>query len=333
MMIKGIDVSYANLSIDWSEVKKSGIEFAILRSTFGSESESQIDSQYYQNATGCVKNNIPFATYHFAYFVNEKTAKDEADFAIKKANEYKKYVKFIVLDVEEDSVRYAKNMGYKPDWTACSIAFMERIKSAGYTPVLYSNYNWLKNVFNYNKIKNYKLWYAAPDAIKPAYTCAIWQYSWKGKVNGINGDVDMNYLYDEMLIKSSVKASTGSKASQATSNTTTTKKSVETLAKEVIAGKWGNGDERKKKLTAAGYDYSAVQEKVNSLLKTTTPKIKKGSVVKVKSGAKDYNGKSLASFVYLSNYYVMELVGSRAVIGIDGNVTAAVDVKNLTFVK
>ena len=333
MMIKGIDVSYANLSIDWSEVKKSGIEFAILRSTFGSESESQIDSQYYQNATGCVKNNIPFATYHFAYFVNEKTAKDEADFAIKKANEYKKYVKFIVLDVEEDSVRYAKNMGYKPDWTACSIAFMERIKSAGYTPVLYSNYNWLKNVFNYNKIKNYKLWYAAPDAIKPAYTCAIWQYSWKGKVNGINGDVDMNYLYDEMLIKSSVKASTGSKASQVTSNTTTTKKSVETLAKEVIAGKWGNGDERKKKLTAAGYDYSAVQEKVNSLLKATIPKIKKGSVVKVKSGAKDYNGKALASFVYLSNYYVMELVGSRAVIGIDGNVTAAVDVKNLTLVK
>ena len=333
MMIKGIDVSYANLSIDWSEVKKSGIEFAILRSTFGSESESQIDSRYYQNATGCVKNNIPFATYHFAYFVNEKTAKDEADFAIKKANEYKKYVKFIVLDVEEDSVRYAKNMGYKPDWTACSIAFMERIKSAGYTPVLYSNYNWLKNVFNYNKIKNYKLWYAAPDAIKPAYTCAIWQYSWKGKVNGINGDVDMNYLYDEMLIKSSVKASTGSKASQVTSNTTTTKKSVETLAKEVIAGKWGNGDERKKKLTAAGYDYSAVQEKVNSLLKATIPKIKKGSVVKVKSGAKDYNGKSLASFVYLSNYYVMELVGSRAVIGIDGNVTAAVDVKNLTLVK
>ena len=332
-MKKGIDVSYANLSIDWSEVKKSGIEFAILRSTFGSESESQIDSRYYQNATGCVKNNIPFATYHFAYFVNEKTAKDEADFAIKKANEYKKYVKFIVLDVEEDSVRYAKNMGYNPDWTACSIAFMERIKSAGYTPVLYSNYNWLKSVFDYNKIKDYKLWYAAPDAIKPAYTCAIWQYSWKGKVNGINGDVDMNYLYDEMLIKSSVKASTGSKASQVTSNTTTTKKSVETLAKEVIAGKWGNGDERKKKLTAAGYDYSAVQEKVNSLLKATIPKIKKGSVVKVKSGAKDYNGKSLASFVYLSNYYVMELVGSRAVIGIDGNVTAAVDVKNLTLVK
>lgn len=221
-MKKGIDVSYANLSIDWSEVKKSGIEFAILRSTFGSESESQIDSQYYQNATGCVKNNIPFATYHFAYFVNEKTAKDEADFAIKKANEYKQYVKFIVLDVEEDSVRYAKNMGYNPDWTACSIAFMERIKSAGYTPVLYSNYNWLKSVFDYNKIKDYKLWYAAPDATKPAYTCAIWQYSWKGKVNGINGDVDMDYLYDDSLFN------TTSGSTSATTKTTSTTISTKT---------------------------------------------------------------------------------------------------------
>ena len=213
-MKKGIDVSYANRSIDWSEVKKSGIEFAILRSTFGSESESQIDSQYFQNAQGCVKNNIPFATYHFAYFVNEKTAKDEADFAIKKANEYKEYVKFIVLDVEEDSVRYAKNMGYNPDWTACSIAFMEKVRVAGYIPVLYSNYNWLKNIFNYNKLKNYKLWYAAPDATKPAYTCAIWQYSWKGKVNGINGDVDMDYLYDDSLF-TTTKSTTSTNTSTA----------------------------------------------------------------------------------------------------------------------
>lgn len=223
-MKKGIDVSYANGSIDWIKVKKSGIEFAILRSTFGSESESQIDSQYFQNATGCVKNNIPFATYHFAYFVNEKTAKDEADFAIKKANEYKNYIKFIVLDVEEDSVRYAKNMGYNPDWTACSVVFMEKVKAAGYIPVLYSNYNWLKNIFNYNKLKNYKLWYAAPDATKPAYTCAIWQYSWKGKVNGINGDVDMDYLYDDSLFtttKSTTSTNT-STAKTASSTTTTT---------------------------------------------------------------------------------------------------------------
>ena len=46
-----------------------------------------------------------------------------------------------------------------------------------------------------------------------------------------------------------------------------TKKSVDTIASEVIRGDWGNGDERKQKLTAAGYDYSAVQKKVNELLR------------------------------------------------------------------
>ena len=48
---------------------------------------------------------------------------------------------------------------------------------------------------------------------------------------------------------------------------TQTKKTVAELAKEVIQGKWGNGEERKKRLTAAGYDYAAVQKEVNRLLK------------------------------------------------------------------
>ena len=209
MAKKGIDVSYANGNIDWSKVKSSGIDFAIIRSTFGSELPSQIDNQFFQNAQGCVKNNIPFGTYHFAYFINEQKAKDEADFAIKKANEFKDKVKFIALDVEEDSVRYAKSMGYNPNWTDCAVAFLEKVKNAGYTPVLYSNYSWLKSVFDYSKLKNYKLWYAAPDAKSPAYTCAVWQYSWKGKVNGIIGDVDMDYLYDDSLFGS---ANTSSQA-------------------------------------------------------------------------------------------------------------------------
>ena len=223
-MKKGIDVSYANGSIDWSRVKSSGVEFAILRSTFGSDLPSQIDSQFFQNAHGCIKYNIPFGTYHFGYFVNEQTAKAEADFAIKKANEYKQYVKFIVLDVEEDSERYANNMGYKPDWTACSIAFMERVKSAGYTPVLYSNYSWLKYKFNFDKLKKYKLWYAAPDVSKPTYNCALWQYSWKGRINGIKGDVDMNYLYEDSLFTktTTIKTTTETPIAPITTSNTTT---------------------------------------------------------------------------------------------------------------
>lgn len=251
-MKRGIDVSYANGSIDWNEAKND-IDFAIIRSSFGSELPSQIDAQFYQNASGCVKNNIPFGTYHFAYFTSVQKAKDEADFAIKLANEYKKYVKFIALDIEEDSERYAKNVGSIPNWTECAIAFMERIKSAGYTPVLYTNQSWITYKYNWEKLKNYPLWYAAPGASSPKYSCDIWQYGWKGKINGIIGDVDVDYLYTESLISKAEK--------------TPKKKTITQIAKEVIDGKWSSGDERKKLLTDAGYDYYKVQDKVNTILK------------------------------------------------------------------
>ena len=372
-MKKGIDVSYANRYIDWSEAKKD-INFAIIRSSFGSDLPSQIDSFFYQNANGCVKNNIPFGTYHFAYFIDEKTARNEADFAIRLANEYKDKVKFIALDIEEDSERYAQRVGANPNWTKCAITFLERIKAAGYVPVLYSNQSWLQNKLDYSKFKNYKLWYAAPGASSPKYSCAVWQYSWNGRISGMSGDVDMNHCYDESLISINKPSNTSSNSTKMTidqlakeviagkwgagqerkdrltkagynydavqervnkilaPNAENKKKSIDELAKEVIAGKWGAGEERKKKLTNAGYDYYAVQSKVNELMGKKT-EIKVGSIVKVKNGAKSYDGKKLADFVYNWRFVVMELVGNRAVIGIDGNVTAAVKISDLILVK
>lgn len=207
---KGIDVSYANNYIDWKQVKASGIDFAIIRSSFGSDLPSQIDDRFYSNAQGCVQNNLPFATYHFAYFIDEQKARDEADFAVRLANEYKQYVKFIVLDIEEDTETYANGVGAKPNWTECVIAFMERIKEHGYIPVLYCNQNWIVNKLAYNKLKDYKLWYAAIGVDSPKYNPAIWQYSWTGKVDGISGDVDMDYCYDSTLFTTNQKSTSTS---------------------------------------------------------------------------------------------------------------------------
>ena len=124
MSLKGIDVSYANGSIDWKEAAKD-IDFAIIRSSFGSDLPSQTDSFFHRNASECQKRGIPFGTYHFAYFVDTESAVREADFAIRLAKEYKG-VRFIALDVEEDSERYAHRIGRDPDWTSCCVAFMER---------------------------------------------------------------------------------------------------------------------------------------------------------------------------------------------------------------
>ncbi len=116
-----------------------------------------------------------------------------------------------------------------------------------------------------------------------------------------------------------------------TSSGSTAAKSVEVLAKEVIDGKWGNGEARKSALTKAGYDYQKVQAKVNELLSKQTA-IRKGSIVKVKEGAVSYGtNHRLSGWVYQSRFQVLEVSGSRVVIGINGRVTAAVDQKYLAI--
>lgn len=108
-------------------------------------------------------------------------------------------------------------------------------------------------------------------------------------------------------------------------------KSVDQLADEVIAGAWGNGPERETRLRNAGYDYGAIQNRVNQKLGAGTPaqqapaSIGVGSTVQVTNPV-DWNGTRLG---VSGNYTVMELKGSRAVIGRGGVVTAAINVNNL----
>ena len=210
-MIKGIDVSYANGVPDWKRLKNDGIEFAVIRSSFGSDEPSQVDTQFYRNADGCVKNGIPFMTYHFAYFINKQKALEEADFALRLAKQYPQ-IKAIALDIEEDSVRYADLMGVKPDWTECAIAFLERVRQAGYTPVLYTNWNWMTNVFDYKRLEKYPLWLASPGAgwatVSKYSNLFMWQYSWTGRPDGSTGSTDMDYCIDPSVIIGAV-ASTG----------------------------------------------------------------------------------------------------------------------------
>lgn len=377
-MKKGIDVSYANGSIDWGAAKKD-VDFAIVRSSFGDDLPSQIDSFFYQNANGCVKNNIPFGTYHFAYFTSVEKAKGEADFAIRLANEYKDKIKFIALDIEEDSERYAQRVGANPDWTACALTFMNRIQSAGYTPVLYSNQSWLQNQLDYSRLKDFKLWYAAPGAAQPKYSCALWQYTWEAQISGIRGDVDGNICYDDSLFSGTKSTSAGTSTANNNKNKTTQsishisssqkvdydvvvtandgvniragastafqiigaipkgvklhisnqtadrtytwglttyggtvgwialnftkkiQKTTDEIAREVIRGQWGAGDERVRRLTAAGYDYNTIQTRVNEMLsgknKKTVDELAK-EVIRGKWGAGDERKKLLTEAGY-----------------------------------
>jgi hypothetical protein len=125
---------------------------------------------------------------------------------------------------------------------------------------------------------------------------------------------------------------------KATTNNSSTgkKKSNTEIAKEVIAGKWGNGDERKKKLKAAGYDYTAVQKEVEKQLAankitSTTSTFAIGNKVKLTSGAKYYDGKSIPGWLLEAVLYVREIDGDRIVVSTakTGAITGAVNKKYL----
>ena len=125
--------------------------------------------------------------------------------------------------------------------------FCDIIGSAGYTPGLYMSASPLKSHVSEAVRNKYEIWVAQYNN-HCTYTgeYGIWQYSPRGSVPGINGQVDMNYGYKDFC---------------------STEKNVDELAREVIAGKWGNGQDRKNRLTAAGYNYRAVQDRVNEILR------------------------------------------------------------------
>lgn len=264
MSFKGIDVSKWNGKPDWEKVKASGIQFAILRAGYG---KNHIDSSFVYNARECNKIGLPIGVYWFSYALTVADAKAEADYVCDAIKDYK--IEYpVCFDYEYDSVENAKKNGKNPNAAtikAMAEAFLNRVQERGYYAMNYTNIDFLNRGFE-SLTSKYDTWLA--DWTKaPRYSCGIWQYSSKGSVPGISGNVDMDVSYNDYSVIIAAKGFNGLKKAATKPAKEKPKKSISELAKEVMDGKWGNGDERKKKLEKAGYNYEAVQKKVNELLK------------------------------------------------------------------
>lgn len=281
MSIKGIDLSYAQNKVDYSKLKEQGIEFAILRCGYGKDL-SQKDKMFEIHYKGCKDVGIKVGSYLYSYCTSVENAEPEA----KNCLEFIKDKSFelpIFYDLEEQRTC---NLG-KTKVTQIAKTFCEIIEKANYKTGIYANLNWFKNYIEVNEIinKGYKIW-LAQWASKPTADFKIdyWQYSSKGQVQGISGNVDMNICYDNLEIE----------------NTTENKKTNEEIANEVIDGKWGNGDERKQRLSSAGYNFQEIQKIVNERLKSTqiTYIVKKGdNLTKIASRY----GTTVSNLVKLNN--------------------------------
>lgn len=263
----GIDVSTWQANVNWEKVKPE-IDFAIIRLGFGTKT---LDEQAKRNIGELNRLGIPYGVYWFSYAYTEEMARTEAKSAVAYLKELGAKLSYpVYFDWEYDSRNYASKNGVNVSKTLlCNMAtaFCEEVKSAGYHAGIYANPDYIKNHFGEDIFKKYDLW-LAHYANSTSYEANIWQYSSTGKVAGIDGNVDMNrcsFDYPSKIVGES--------------KPTTVEKTVTQLAREVLKGKWGNGSARKANLTAAGYDYDAVQKEVNRLCNSSTPSKKSNETI------------------------------------------------------
>lgn len=197
MEIKGIDVSSNQGKPDWSKVAKSGIKFAILRV----HQKTGADSSFEYNYKGCKSNGILIGGYKYSYALTPAQAIDEAEDVIAALNG--RGLDFPVFyDLEWSNQRKLGKQAVEN----IAVAFLARMKKAGYKVGVYCNYDWYKNCLS-DALKQYECWIANypkkeldNGTLQERLRVPVgvgWQYSEHGKVSGISGNVDMDVFYKD----------------------------------------------------------------------------------------------------------------------------------------
>lgn len=189
----GIDVSKHQGTIDWDKVKASGrVDFAILRAGYGRE-YSQIDQQFERNYSECKRLGIPCGAYWYSYATTAAEAKQEAAVCLSvlagKSFEYP-----IAFDIEEE-----KSL---PNADALCTAFCDALEAAWYYAAIYTFKSALECNFSSNVKSKYDIFLSHVGVSQTTYAgnFGLWQYSWKGSIPGISGDVDLDYAYKDYPI-------------------------------------------------------------------------------------------------------------------------------------
>ena len=193
----GIDVSSHQGNIDWSSVKAAGINFAIIRVGYrGSKSGVLVeDSCFKKNIQGATANGINVGVYFFTQAVTEAEAVEEASMALSLCSGYNLAYP-IFVDTENGSGGARANGLDKATRTACVSAFCKTVANGGRKAGVYASKSWYNNKIDASAFSSYFIWvaqYNTTCTYKGKYN--MWQYSSKGSVPGIKGNVDVNIAY------------------------------------------------------------------------------------------------------------------------------------------
>ena len=273
--LKGIDISHYQNGIN---IANLDVDFVVCKATEGVGYVDECCDKFYQQAKKVGKK---LGVYHFARPDLGNTAIAEADYFIKETLGYHKEA-ILVLDWERGNLknvtwakqwldRVYENTGVKPlIYMSASV-----MRSADWSSVVKADYGlWVANYGANNGVANESAFNKYPLKYWTFY--ALWQYTSVGRLSGYNANLDLNYFSGD---KAAWDKYAGGSPSASTSTTKPVEKSVDELAREVIAGKYGNGDARKQ---ALGSRYDEVQARVNKILGTNKAEyytVKKGDTL------------------------------------------------------
>lgn len=189
MSINGIDVSKWQGSIDWAEVKQGGVEFAMIRSSYGLGVR---DEYFAENASGAYQAGVYAGAYHYTLARSVQAARDEAEFVLQTIRGYKLQYP-VALDMEDSSLEALSVQ----ELTDIAYAFLEAVEDAGYYAILYASKYWLETKLDMERLSRFDIWLAEYREGGYSYSgnVGMWQYTNDGRVAGISGAVDRDIAY------------------------------------------------------------------------------------------------------------------------------------------
>lgn len=248
--------------MDYAKIAKNvdGVIIRIGYTGWGTGKNQYLDDEFFNHYNNFKKLGVPIGIYFMAVGMDANVARQEAYFVLDLIKAHKLQLSYpIYIDSEHSGSD--NGIGHQSlnrrQLTDVCLAFMKTIEANGYKAGIYASTSW----FDYNlydeELLNYSHWvadYRGYNGYKK--TTDIWQYTGSGRLPGYSGDLDLNCQYKEFgTAKKSIVTRVVSKV--------LSKADITKMARDVLLGKYGNGDERKRKL---GSNYNAVQDEVNRII-------------------------------------------------------------------
>ena len=194
----GVDVSSYQKDVDWEKVKEAGFTFAMLRVGFRGYGQSGVlmpdkyAAKNYENATAA---GLKVGVYFFSQAISTEEAVEEADYVLQLIEGWDLQMP-VVYDWECLAEDYRTVGVDSRTLTDCTKAFCDRIRQAGYEPMVYCNPSQSRTQLYLAELVDYKFWLAMySDYMTYEYKVDMWQYTNQGSVPGIRGNADINLWF------------------------------------------------------------------------------------------------------------------------------------------